>query len=461
MSWVNVELTTIDLGDHRLNRRAVNILESLGLAPGRTIPQAFQSWSEIKACYNFFSNALVSDEKLIDPHIKNTIERMREYPTVLFLSDTSELDYNSKEAMSGRERITNKKQGLWLHSTIAVTPERLMLGILEANFWSRIPELPEDDAKYRTEQGKAPIETKESYRWLKNYRKSCEVAKDLQDTQIINIMDSEADIIDIYEDANAAQKQNNYADFIIRAKYDRLLVENGNEDKKNRNKLREHLHNSPCLGEIEFTIPSTEKRKGRKVKQQLKAAQVIIKPANKESCAKINAIMAIERNPPEGEDPLMWILITSLPVETYDDVVKVVSYYLCRWEIEMFFKVLKSGCKIEERQLQTTDRMKSLIAVFMILAWRVLFTMMLGRVCGEMSCDDVFDEAEWKSVYKILNKKKAIPKKAPSLKAFIEMVAILGGYVPNKNEEPPGVKVMWRGMSRMVDFAIAWEAFGE
>ena len=125
-----------------------------------------------------------------------------------------------------------------------------------------------------------------------------------------------------------------------------------------------------------------------------------------------------------------------------------------------FFKVLKSGCKIEERQLQTTERMKALLAIFMLLSWRVMFTMMLGRVCSEMSAGDLFEASEWKSVYKILNKKKALPRKPPKLSEFIVMVATLGGYVEQKGGEPPGVKTIWKGMARMVDFSIAWEAFG-
>src|SRR3989338_6521683 len=115
MGWAEAELKSIDLGDTRLNRRVVHITETLGLAPGRTIPQAFQSWGSIKACYNFFSNDLVSEEKIIAPHIEQTIERIKEYPVVLLPNDTSELDYNSKDAMEGKERITNTKTGLWLH----------------------------------------------------------------------------------------------------------------------------------------------------------------------------------------------------------------------------------------------------------------------------------------------------------------------------------------------------------
>jgi len=218
------------------------------------------------------------------------------------------------------------------------------------------------------------------------------------------------------------------------------------------------------MGEVEFTIPPTEKRKGRKVKQQIKAVSVTLKPENTYKGAKkvkINAVMAIEENPPEGEEALVWVFITNLPINNFEDVCKVIKYYLCRWEIELFFKVLKSGCKIEERQLQTTDRMKNLISIFMILAWRVMFTMMLGRVNSEMSAGEVFEEAEWKSVYKIaVNGKKALPRKPPKLGEFIIMVATLGGYIDRKGAEPPGVKVMWKGMSRMIDFAIAWEAFG-
>lgn len=452
MSWAEAEFKTIDLGDARLNRRVIKIVETLGLAPGRTIPQAFQSWSSTKACYNFFSNGLVSEKKIIAPHVKQTIERMKEYPVVLLPSDTSELDYNSKEAMEGKERITNTKKGLWLHPTIVVTPERVMLGIVDVNFWKRKLEV----SPKGSEQDKLPIEDKESYRWLQSYRRSCEIARDMPRTQLINIADREADIIEVFDEVAKQKESGKAADVIIRSQYDRLL-----EGKKGKqDKLWKKLKEALSLGEIEFAIPATDKKSGRKVKQKLKGINVSIKPRNKKIAVQMSAVMAIEEDPPEGEDALIWVLLTSLPVNSFEDVVKVINYYLCRWEIETFFKILKSGCRIEERQLQTTERMKALITVFMVLAWRVMFTMMMGRVQGEMSCSVVFDEAEWKSVYKVLNKKQVMPEKPPSLGEFIIMIGILGGYVARKNEGPPGAKVIWKGMARMVDFALAWEAFG-
>lgn len=462
MNWVEEEFKTIDLGDKRLNNRLIHIVETLGLAPGRTIPQSFRSWAEIKACYNFTDNDLVTEEKLLTPHIEKTLERISEYPVVLLASDTTDINYTTKVAMTGKERLSNKQSGIWLHPTIAITPERLTLGIVDANFWHRHPEVAEKNAKSDTARDKAPIEEKESFRWLQSYLRACEIARSVPETQVINMTDREGDIIEIFEAAFEQEKQGVFANFIIRSKHDRCLEEK-DEEAKLKKKLWQKLKETASMGEVEFTISPTEKRNGRKVKQQIKAVNITLKPENKHKKSKkvkINAIMAIEENPPEGEEPLVWVFITNLPINSFEDVCKIIKYYLCRWEIELFFKILKSGCKIEERQLQTTDRMKNLISIFMILAWRVLFTMMLGRVCSEMSAGEVFEEAEWKSVYKIVHNKKALPRKPPTLGEFIIWIAILGGYIKQKKAEPPGVKTMWKGMARMVDFAIAWEAFG-
>jgi hypothetical protein len=357
--------------------------------------------------------------------------------------------------MQGKERLSNQRSGLWLHSTIAVTPERLNLGSVDANFWSRAPEAGDDNGKVRDN---LPIEKKESFRWLQSYRVACEIARDAPNTQIIYMTDREGDIVEIFDECEEQKNNGLYADFIIRSQHDRS-IENTDE-KEVKIKLRKRLEDSPSLGTVEFNIPPTETRDGRKVRQELKAVRVKLNPKRGfKAKVKVNAVMAIEIDPPVGEDPLIWVFITSLPIDSFDDVLKVIKFYLCRWEIELFFKVLKSGCKIEERQLQATSRMKALITVFMTLSWRVVFTMMLGRVCSEISCDDIFTPSEWKSVYKVQNKNTRLPRKAPPLGEFIEMVADLGGYIKRKNEDPPGVKVMWKGMARMGDFAIAWEAF--
>lgn len=457
MSWAESELEAIDLGDHRLNCRSITIAESLGLSPGKSIPQAFQSRAEIKATYNFFSNDLVSNEKILAPHKKKTIERIQEYPVVLTPSDTSKIDYTDKKAMRGKERLANNRSGLWLHSTIAVTPDRLNLGVLEANFWSRSPELVDKQSGNRD---KIPIEAKESFRWLQSYRTVCEISRQTPDSQLIHLTDREGDIVEIYAEYEEQKKLGKHADFICRSQHDRKVE--ASDEGRGPDKLRRKLHKAPTLGTINFTVPATEQRPARLVKQELKALRVkLISNRNYKPKVMINAVMAIECNPPEDTTPLVWIFITSLPIKTFEDISKVIEYYLCRWEIETHFKVLKSGCKIEERQLRSVDRIKPLIALFLVLSWRVMFTMMLGRVSADLSCSDLFEASEWKSVYKVVYKGQRLPNKPPRLGEFMRMIAKLGGYIGSKSGPPPGVKVIWKGLSRMVDFAIAWEAFGE
>ena len=457
MGWVDEEFCTLCLGDRRLNKRAVNIAHTLNLAPGKTIPQAFRSRGDIKACYNFYQNDQVSKEKLLKPHIAKSIDRMKEFPVVLCPSDTTEIDFTSKNVMDGRQRLTNTKQGIWLHATIAVTPQRLMLGCVDANFWERKPEVAE---KNRTVLDKAPIEEKESYRWLLGYRTACNTARELPETQIISLFDREGDIIEIYAEAEEQKKLGSYAHFIVRANHDRKIVNVEGERDESIVRLRKKLQAAPSMGEIEFILSPRGDRAGRKIRQHLKAVSIVLTPQHKKGMrVKVNAVMCEEIDPPKGEEPIVWFFITDLTINTFNEIEMVVKYYLCRWEIETFFKVLKSGCKIEERQLHSTSRMQNLISLFLILAWRVMYTMMLGRVCSDMSSGDVFEEVEWKSVCKIFNRKKPIPRKPPPLGEFIIMIATLGGYVHQKNGGPPGVKTMWTGMARMLDFAIAWEAF--
>jgi hypothetical protein len=457
MDWVEAEFETLHLGDRRLNKRAIFITEAFDLSPGKTIPQVFKTRSDINKCYDFFDHPSVAEEKLLEPHKERTIERIKELPVVLLLTDTSEANYTTKKSMGGKERLSQTNMGLWLHPTIAVTPDRLPLGIVDNNFWHREPEVFKGK---KSERDKLPIEEKESYRWVKSYLVANEVAKETPNTQIIHICDRDADMIEYFEIAIKKEgNEGNHANFIIRSQYDRILDEVDSENCKITKKLWRTLNNSPTLGEVEFDLPPTDKRKGRKVRQEIKAVSVTLKRMNVK--VKVNAVMAIETSPPEGETPLIWIFITDLPISTFSEALLITKYYLCRWQIEIFFKVLKSGCKIEERQLQETYRMENLITTFMILAWRIMYTMMLGRVCSDMDVEDIFEASEWKSVYKIVNKNKALPKKAPHLGDFMIMVAILGGYVRSKNAKPPGVKVIWKGMARMVDFAIAWDAFGK
>jgi hypothetical protein len=171
----------------------------------------------------------------------------------------------------------------------------------------------------------------------------------------------------------------------------------------------------------------------------------------------VTALLATEPRPPADEAPLHWLLLTNLPVETPEQAIEKLSWYLCRWQIEVYFKVLKSGCRIEELQLETRARLESALAFYMIIAWRVLYLTMLGRDCPEMPCDAVFAEEEWKAVY-LVTQRKPPPEAPPSLDTMVRMIATLGGFLNRKGDGFPGPKTLWIGLQRIPDFVLALEA---
>lgn len=456
--WVENEFFTLNIGDARVDIRLKKILTAFGKIPGAAISRVFRTWGEIKACYRFFSNPRVTPEKILSPHSTATIKRIKAHPVVLLPTDTTSGDYTGKSSIEGLGRLGGNQNGdnlgIFIHPTLAVTPERLCLGVVGAKIWTR--EIKKSKLS-KSQKSKRPVEEKEIYRWIESYNLACEVAEQTPNTQIIAITDREGDFTDLFAEVLKRKKDNpKCADIIVRSCQDRCLEKDS--DTEESTKLRRALSTSPKLGEIEFTIPAAEGRKQRAVKQTIKTRTITFR-GNKNRKIRINAVMALEENPPEGEKALFWIFLTTLPIGTFEEAVKIVEYYLCRWEIEIFNKILKSGCKIEEKQLQSGDRLKVLIALFLILAWRVQYLLMIGRACPDMSSGDLFEECEWKSVFRIVNKSEPIPAEPPPLKDFIRMIAMLGGYIGRNNDPPPGPKVMWIGLSRMSDFAMAWEIF--
>jgi hypothetical protein len=137
----------------------------------------------------------------------------------------------------------------------------------------------------------------------------------------------------------------------------------------------------------------------------------------------------------------------------------VVEYYLARWQIEVFFRVLKTGCQVEERPLETTDRLCPCLTMLMIVAWRVLFVTWMGRTYPHLSCEVVFTTEEWQSVWTIAQR-QPLPQEPPTLAEFIGLLAGLGGHLGRKHDGEPGAQTLWIGMQRMHDFAHASVIFG-
>jgi hypothetical protein len=456
--WIEHELATIDLADASLDRRAQIVLEQLANKPSLSIPKACAGWTETQGAYRLFNHPRVTRDALLEPHRQATLQRIGQHPVVLLIQDTTELDFTRpQKPIAGAGRLNyERRHGFYLHPLIAVTPERLPLGTLAATLWAREPKDDDRDCD------RLPIEQKESYRWLEGYRQAAAVARDVPQTQIVCISDREGDI---YECLVAGQRpaQGPFADWIIRAEQDRRLSKAPSAaDLPCR--LWERRAATAAVAQVTVRVPRSGPRPPRKATLTVYAATVpLAPPARPAGCTvppiTINAVLIREEAPPAGQEPIEWLLLTSLPVGTRDQALLVVAYYTCRWMIEIFFHVYKSGCRVEHRRFATAAALAPCLALYLIVGRRLLWLTMLGRDCPELPCDAVFDAAEWKSVWTVVRQEPP-PPTPPVLNVLLALVARLGGYLGRKGDGPPGVETMWTGLQRMTDLALAWTSFG-
>jgi hypothetical protein len=465
--WVLHETKTADFGDQRLHRRYELLLERLGDKPSLSIPAACPAPAETEAAYRFFDNPRVGVQEVLKPHQDATLQRIRQEAVVLIPQDTTELDLTRRQEKVGGPLNDESRWGLFAHPLLAVTPQCLPLGVIGATIWCRdAMEFAKTPAQKRRQRKARPIEKKESFRWLSGYRRACEVAEQSPGTTVVSISDSEGDIYECFVEGVPGEGRR--AEWIVRACQDRALAK---EDRD----LRQRLCCTRVLGTLTIQVSqrnastgSQRKRKqaraARKTKVSVRAMRVMLRapwrPKVKLPAVEVNAILVWEEHPPAGEEPIEWLLLTSLPIETFALVEKVMDYYCCRWEIEVYFRVLKGGCRVEDLQLETVDRFEAALALYMIVAWRVLYVLMLGRTCPQKPCDAVLSESEWKSVYRVVGGQEASVQ-PPPLGEMVVMIAKLGGYLGRKHDGPPGPKAIWIGLQRMRDFALAWTLFAK
>jgi hypothetical protein len=464
-AWIESETKGADFGDERLNRRYELLLERLSDKPTLSIPATCQGWAETSAAYRFFDNEKTDAAKVLKPHHEATVERIKAQELVIVAQDTTEIELTRLQIKVGGPLSDVRHWGLYLHPLLAMTPERVPLGVVEETIWSRdLEEFVKSQEEKRRARKAKPIEEKESVRWLEGYHSACVLAEKAPKTTIVAVSDSEGDI---YECLQAGSEGK--AEYITRGCQDRAVL---NEACP---LLMETLACRAILGKIKIHVSKREASTGDKTKKRkqareariacvtIRSARVLLRgpqrPGGKLPHVYVNVILAKEENPPKGEEAIEWLLFTSLPIETFTEVTQVLDYYCCRWEIEVYFRTLKSGCKIEDLQLERQDRYEVCLAMYMIVAWRVLYVLMLGRVCPKMRCDAVLSEAEWKSVF-VIAKNEQPPAKPPLLADMVTMIAEMGGYLNRKHDGPPGPKTMWIGLQRMRDFAVAWAAFG-
>jgi Transposase DNA-binding/Transposase Tn5 dimerisation domain len=465
-SWAKKECERADFGDERLDDRMVVLLSALGKRPTESIPAACGGRAETKAAYRFFDNEKATFEKVLEPHISRTKERMARHKIVLLPQDTTEVDLTRPEQeVEGSGELDGARRGVLLHEMHAFTPDGTPLGTVWAENLNRTEGVSHAPAAEKAHQRKqTPIEEKESFRWLTGMRKAREIAQELPTVQCVCIADSEGDIYEVF----AEPRGEHPVDWLIRACQDRAT------DGGKGQRLRDQVLATRVLYEVELLIRGRtaktaaedrarrQNRETRRASVEVRAASMTLRPPyrpdRKLPPVTVNVVLVREPNPPPGEPPIEWILVTTLPIATPEQVRTIVEYYCVRWNIEIFFRVLKSGCRIERRRFEHIDRVLPCLGLYMIVAWRILFLCRMGRNCPDIDCEVVFEPSEWKAVW-VAVKRRQPPKKPPRLGEMVHLIASLGGYIERRHNEP-GVQTLWIGLQRAYDLAWAWDTFG-
>ena len=466
---IGAELRGIDLGDQRLNKRSERVLERLAANCEVSVNAAMNGWAETQAAYRLFDNPLVTPEKILTPHFAATLRRVAGQAMVIVIQDSSALNFSDHPADDQQCLCDPTQLGFYEHPNLVLTPDGLPLGLVALEFFDRSAEslIRKRERKKNGEPKERrthdPIETKESYRWFRGFQAAGELARKCPETIVVSAADREADIYDIFVEAMEARQTTPNLHLVIRAYEDRSTLElDLSKSRRTYHKVRDVVAMSPVRMTREVALPATAKRSARRAIVEVRALEVQIKPPNARPhlpTVTLNVVLVEEVNCPEPSTAISWLLVTTMPIATLGDLLSVLDTYSQRWGVEIFFHVLKSGCRVEELRLETKSRQQNCLAFYNIIAWRILYLTYLNRECPQMSCEGVFADHEWKPVWRVVTK-KPLPPNPPTMKEFMKLLAQLGGYNNRPKEAPAGPLPIWIGMRRMLDYSVAWLAFG-
>ena len=446
MLWATTECGAANFGDVRLTQRLVSLVAKLAEHPANSLPEALGRWSDVKAAYRFFDNEKVTVEAICNAHKKATLDRVKQQQLILAVQDTSVFNFTPHRATEGLGPIGELHQsGFFLHSCLAVSSEGVPLGILAHRLWVRPPESKDSHKTHKNR----PLEDKESARWIEVTR---EVSNSVPaPTKVIMVGDRESDIFDLL-----LLTAGNH-DILIRAAWDRCL-------NQSQDHLWQAVENAPVLGHATIKVPRADERPERETTLTLRAATVTLRPPRHRTKQKLaaptlNALLIREQSPPEAIKPIEWMLLTTLPTTTFEQALQCLTWYAYRWRIERYHYILKSGCRVEKLQLETSDRLMRALAVYTMVASRLLWLTYQARQTPDAPCTACLSDSEWGALYATTHKTTILPDHPPDLQTATLWIAKLGGFLARKSDGQPGVKVLWRGFRRLQDLTTMWELF--
>lgn len=449
-NWIAYELSEIALGDQRLNWRLLDSAAKLAAKPSVSINQACDDWADTKATYRLFANEKTTMAQILAPHQQRTKERMTGHEYILAIQDSSYLDYSHHPSKSGMGPIGTTQQslrGMVMHSVLSVTTQGLPLGLLHQSIWSR-----EETVKQMTsdERRKVPIAEKESYKWLAALSETVKWRP--EGTRLVTVGDSEADIFELFDHARTLK-----TDLLIRAGQNRTVC--GPEVGL----LWTVVEKQAVAGHLKVQVSKRATQPAREATVAVRHTSLTLRPPphlrTQLKPLSLYSVFVQEVDPPVDVEPLCWLLLTTLPTAALDDAVERIQWYCQRWQIEIWHKILKSGCRIEQAQLASQQRLMPMIALFSIIAWRLFWITFLARTAPDAPASTMLVSHELDALYTFLHKQPIPDSLTPTVHQALRWIAQLGGFLNRKRDGEPGVTVIWRGWQRLTDIAAAYLAF--
>jgi hypothetical protein len=456
--WIDRELLGCEFKDERLGKRFRMLLKQLSDATGETIPFACQDWANAKAAYRFFANDRVSEEDILAGHFRSTRERFAGTDTtILVLHDTTEFSYARKnigmlhKPKYGKDDLWRRENplcGISMHSSLAVTQAGLPLGLAAIKFWTR-KEFKGCNALKRTiNPTRVPIAEKESVRWLQNLQQATQLLGEAK--RCVHIGDRQSDIYELFCAAHDAGTH-----FLVRTCVNRLAEEGITT-------VESEMDEVPVKGLHRIEVRDKKGGVSEAVLELKYCRLRVLPPRGKQDRyppLTLTVIHAQEQGTPNGREKIDWKLLTDLPVTSRQKAIEKLDWYALRWKIEVFHKILKSGCKVEESRLRTAERLVNLIATCCILSWRIFWMTMVNRSQPEAAPTVALTQMELELLDHLVKDKAGKIPAAKNLSHYLTKIARLGGYLARANDPVPGNIVMWRGLSRLTDIAVGF-SFG-
>jgi hypothetical protein len=414
---------------------------TLAQQPMASLPEICGSAAALKATYRFFDNEAVAPEEVLASHVSATYERAVRVSRVLAVQDTTEVDWTAHRATTGMGPIGHPKhRGLMVHSTLAFTPERVPLGLLAQDVWARDPE----NVGQRVTRRQRGMGEKESGKWVRSLAAVNEAQHECPQTHFISVGDREADVYDLFVAERAEG-----VDFLVRAAWDRRVI---HEERY----LWATVLAQPVAEILTVHVPRRGEQPARTAVLTLRFGPVEVCPpghrrAERLPSVRIWAVHVVEEYPPAGVEPVEWLLLTTCAVPSPIEALECVEWYACRFGIEVWHKVLKSGCRIEARQLESAARLQRCLTLFSVIAWRIVYATMLSRTLPELPCTVLLAVEEWQALYCATHHTPTPPPTPPTLHDAVQWIARLGGFLGRPGDGEPGVTVLWRGFQHLAD----------